>query len=82
MPPLFVGSERGIDSPNDPRLAALWRARAPTHLLEDDDVIDRIAAAAAGTRARFVVQGVPYRVVRGFALGKERDWLLAERLRD
>jgi hypothetical protein len=80
VPKLFVGSERGIDSPNDPRLAALWRTRAPTHLLEDDDVIDRIARASGGTRERFVVQGVAYRVVRSFALGKERAWLLAERI--
>jgi hypothetical protein len=82
VPRLFVGHQRGIDTPNDPRLAALWRARAPTHLLEDDDVIDRIAREAGGTRARFVVHGVAYRVIRDFALGKERTWLLAERIRE
>ena len=82
VPPLFVGSERGLDSPDDPRLAALWRRRAPTHLIEDDDVIDAIARAAGGTRERFLVQGTPFRVVRGFDLGPGRQWLLAERLRD
>lgn len=82
VPLLFVDGERGITSPNDPRLAALWRRRAPTHLLEDDDVIDAIARAAGGTRERFIVQGIPFRVVRGFDLGPERQWLLAERLRE
>jgi hypothetical protein len=80
VPKLFAGSERGIDTPNDTRLAALWRSRTPTHLLEDDDVIDRIARAAGGTRERFVVQGAAFRVVRAFDLGRERQWLLAERL--
>jgi hypothetical protein len=82
VPRLFVEGERGITSPNDPRLATLWRRRAPTHLLEDDDVIDAIARAAGGSRERFLVQGTPFRVVRGFDLGPERQWLLAERLRD
>jgi hypothetical protein len=82
VPLLFVDGERGIDSPNDPRLAALWKRRAPTHLLEDDDVIDAIARASGGTRERFLVQGAAFRVVRGFDLGPGRQWLLAERLRD
>ena len=37
---------------------------------------------SGGTRERFVVQGAAFRVVRGFALGSERSWLLAERMRD
>lgn len=77
---LFAPPERGIDDPNDSRLAALWKRRNPTHLLEDDDVVDRIARAAGGTRAGFVVQGETFRVVKAFPLGSERQWLLAERV--
>lgn len=77
---LFTPPERGIDDPNDRRLAALWKQRNPSHLLEDDDVIDRIARAAGGTRAGFVVQGETFRVVKAFPLGDERQWLLAERV--
>ncbi len=77
---LHTPPERGLTDPNDARLAALWRAARPSHLLEDDDVIDAIARRSGGTRARFVVQGDAFRVVRAFTLGSEREWLLAERL--
>ncbi|MBL8699780.1 MAG: DUF2029 domain-containing protein [Alphaproteobacteria bacterium] len=76
---LFAPPERGIEDPNDPRLAELWAQRRPSHLLEDDDVIDRIARAAGGTRAAFTVQGETFRVVKSFPLGTGREWLLAAR---
>ena len=79
---LYAAPERGLTDPNDARLAALWRSARPTHLLEDDDVIDTIARRSGGDRTRFIVQGDAFRVVRGFALGSDREWLLAERLRD
>ncbi|MBM3524125.1 MAG: hypothetical protein FJX57_14320 [Alphaproteobacteria bacterium] len=77
---LFAAPERGIEDPNDARLAALWKRRRPTHLLEDDDVIDRIASTAGGTRESFAIHGETFRVVKAFALGPQRQWLLAERL--
>lgn len=79
---LHAPPERGLTDPNDPRLATLWRRIRPSHLLEDDDVIDAIARRGGGTRARFVVQGDAFRVVRAFTLGAEREWLLAERVGD
>ncbi len=79
---LHAPPERGLTDPDDPRLATLWRRVRPSHLLEDDDVIDAIARRSGGTRARFVVQGDAFRVIRAFTLGSEREWLLAERIGD
>jgi hypothetical protein len=70
-----------FEDPNHPALAAAWRARAPDYLLEDGPVIDKIAAAAGGTRANFTIHGATYRVVRAFRIGKDADWTLAERVR-
>jgi len=76
----FAGLRRHFTDPNDPGLAAIWRQRRPTHLLEDVDVMAQIAAAAGGTPAGFVVQGDTFRVVRAFRLGADGEWLLAARL--
>ncbi len=73
---------REIDDPNDPALAALWRARRPDFLLEDGELIARIAAAAGGTPRRFTVQGSVYRTVGRFPIARGVDWVLAERSAD
>jgi hypothetical protein len=71
---------RYFDTPEDPALADLWRARSPDYLLEDGPVIDRIAAAAGGTRDGFTIHGITYRVVKRFAIGADAEWTLAERV--
>ena len=58
-----------FDDPNDPALAIAWQARRPEYLLEDNEVIDAIAAAAGGSRERFRVHGDDYRVIRSFSIG-------------
>ncbi len=73
---------RELEDPNDPALAAIWRARRPGFLLEDGEVLARIAAAAGGTPARFAVQGSIYRAVARFRIARGVDWVLAERLAD
>ena len=42
-------AQRGerFDTPTDPALETLWRARAPEYLLEDDAIMDAIIAKAA-----------------------------------
>lgn len=77
---LHAPPERGLEDPNDPRLAALWAQRRPTHLLEDDDVMERIARNAGGSPDGFRVHGETYRVIKSFELGPQRRWLLAERV--
>lgn len=59
-----------IWSPTDPRLRQLWQARPPDALLEDSDVIDRLLVQDGGTRARFEVHGIAYRVVQRFPVGE------------
>lgn len=70
-----------FDSPTDPALAAVWRARSPDYLLEDGVVLDQIVAAAGGGSRRFSIHGIPYRVVDRFPIGCEVDWVLAERIK-
>jgi hypothetical protein len=66
-----------FDDPHDAALAPLWRSRAPDYLLEDGAVMDKIARGARGS---FVVHGIEYRVVRSFAVGRDAEWTLAERV--
>jgi hypothetical protein len=73
------GLERGFENPDDPRLSAVWRARRPTHLLEDDDVIDRLARRLGGNAEGFALQGERFRVVARYAIGSHAEWTLAER---
>ena len=53
---------------------------APEYLLEDAAIMDAIIAKAAGTRERFAIHGIEYRVVREFPIGDGATWVLAERL--
>ena len=69
----------GFDA-TDPDLAALWRARAPDYILEDDDVMADIIAAAGGAPERFTVHGIAYGVLRDFPIGADARWVLAGRL--
>jgi hypothetical protein len=69
-----------FDSPTDPALAAIWRRRAPDYLLEDAPIMDAIISLASGTRQRFSIHGIEYRVVRQFPLGREAQWVLAGRI--
>lgn len=69
----------GFHLPTDPALAELWQAAAPTHILEDRNVIEEIAAAAGGTPDDFLVHGKHYRALRGFRIGNTMDWMLCER---
>lgn len=69
-----------FDTPTDPALAAPWRERLPEYLLEDEPILDAIIAESGGSRERFVIHGVAYRVVRRFPIGRDVPWVLAERL--
>jgi len=66
-----------FDDPRDLALEALWRERAPDYLLEDGNIIDKIAA---GHRDGFRIHGFEYRVIKTFPVGKDADWTLAERV--
>jgi hypothetical protein len=68
---------RQFDDPRDAALETLWRERAPDYLLEDGNTIDKIAG---GNRASFRIHGFEYRVVKTFAIGKDAEWTLAERV--
>ncbi len=70
---------RRFDTPTDPALAALWRARVPDYLLEDAAMMDYIVAQAGGTRERFSIHGIWYSVVEQFPIGNEVQWVLARR---
>jgi hypothetical protein len=69
-----------FDLPTDPGLAALWRSRAPEYLLEDGTMLDWIISHACGTRERFSIHGIEYRVIREFSIGREMKWVLAQRM--
>jgi hypothetical protein len=71
---------RRIDTPTDPALAALWRARTPDYLLEDGPMMDMIVCEAHGVRGRFSIHGIEYRVVEQFPIGCEVRWVLARRI--
>jgi hypothetical protein len=72
---------RRFDTPTDPALAALWRARAPDYLLEDGELIDYIISQASGVRRRFSIHGIEYRVIEQFPIGCNVQWVLARRCR-
>jgi hypothetical protein len=70
-----------FDTPTDPALAEVWRARLPDYLLEDGILMDYIIARAKGSRQRFSIHGIDYRVVEQFPIGLDVDWVLASRIR-
>lgn len=74
---LIRAEGRQFGDPRDPALADLWRARRPDYLLEDTNVIDRVAG---GNRAGFRIHGFEYRVIRIFAIGTDAEWALAARV--
>ena len=69
-----------FDTPTDPALAALWRARAPDYLLEDAIMTDYIVSQAGGVRGRFTIHGIEYGVVEQFPIGHNVEWVLAKRI--
>jgi hypothetical protein len=77
---LVARNGRRFDTPTDPALASLWRQRAPDYLLEDGPIMDAIIAHAGGTRGRFSIHGIEYRVIRQFPIGREVQWVLAGRM--
>jgi hypothetical protein len=72
---------QSVDTLTDPAFAAVWQARAPDYLLEDGPMIEQIVSHAKGTRDRFSVHGIYYRAVKGFPIGSETQWVLAQRIR-
>jgi arabinofuranosyltransferase len=77
---LVARQGRRFDSPADPALAAVWRARSPDYLLEDGTVIDYIVSQAGGVRDRFPIHGIEYRVIKQFPIGRNVQWVLAQRI--
>ncbi len=79
---LVAGRGGRFDTPADPALETLWRARAPEYLLEDATIMDAIIAKAAGAHDSFAIHGIKYHVVREFPIGDGATWVLAERLHE
>ncbi|NSW54709.1 MAG: DUF2029 domain-containing protein [Armatimonadetes bacterium] len=69
-----------FDDPHDPALAPLWAQYAPDYLLEDQDIMERIAADAGGSLERFEVHGMTYSQMKTFPLGPDASWVLCRRL--
>ena len=69
-----------FDTPTDPELAALWRARRPDYLLEDGPIMDLIVSEADGVAGRFSIHGIEYRVIEQFLIGNNARWVLAQRI--
>lgn len=78
---LIHESGKQFDDPHDPALAPLWAQYAPDYLLEDRDIMTRIAADAGGTLERFEVHGMIYSRMRAFPLGPDSSWILCRRLK-
>jgi hypothetical protein len=77
---LVSSQGRHFDTPTDFALAAIWRARAPEYVLEDGPIIDYIASQGGGTRQRFSIHGIEYRLVEQFTIGHDAQWVLARRV--
>jgi hypothetical protein len=69
-----------FETPTDPALAQVWLSRRPEYLLEDGLIMDYILDQSGGTRQRFLIHGLPYRVIREFPLGRDGRWILAQRM--
>jgi hypothetical protein len=78
---LVARNGRLFDALTDPAFTAIWRARAPDYLLEDGPILDQIISHAHGTRDRFSIHGIDYRVIKKFPIGLEVQWVLAQRIR-
>ena len=77
---LVSAQKRRFDTPTDSALAAIWRARSPEYVLEDGPIIDYIASQSGGTRQRFSIHGIEYRLVEQFTIGHDAQWVLARRV--
>jgi hypothetical protein len=71
-----------FEQPTDPKLATIWRARAPRWILEDEPVLADIARKAGGTLEGFTLNGFTYRAVERFLIAPEIAWVLARRTED
>jgi hypothetical protein len=71
-----------FETPTDPALAPIWRARPPDYFLEDGLIVDYILGLCGGTRERFLIHGISYHVIRQFKIGRDGRWVLAERIKE
>ena len=73
---------KAFEQPSDPELAAIWQARAPRWILEDEPIMADIARKAGGSLAGFTLHGITYRAVERFPITPEIDWVLARRIEE
>ena len=71
---------KAFEQPGDPALEAVWKARAPGWILEDEAVLAEIARKAGGGLDRFALQGFTYGAVRRFPIAADVNWVLARRM--
>ncbi|HEX6102266.1 MAG TPA: hypothetical protein VF031_04385, partial [Alphaproteobacteria bacterium] len=69
-----------FERPGEPGLAAIWKARGPRWILEDEAVLADIARRAGGSLDGFTLHGMTYRAERRFPIAPEVDWVLARRI--
>ena len=72
--------KRNFALPSDPALKDIWTKLRPDYILEDTVVIDLLAKETRGTRQRFQIHGIPYKLIKTFPISKENDWLLCQRI--
>ena len=70
-----------FETPTDPALADVWRARPPEYFLEDSLIMDYILGLSGGTRQRFLIHDIPYHMIRQFPIGDDSRWILAQRMK-
>ena len=70
---------KAFEQPSNPALEAVWKARAPGWILEDEAVLAEIARKAGGTLDRFALHGIAYGAVRKFPIAPDVEWVLARR---
>jgi hypothetical protein len=77
---LVARNGRRFDLPTEHALEAVWRRRAPDYLLEDRSVMDLIVGRTGGDYRRFSIHGIAYRVIDKFTIGRDVQWVLAQRI--
>ncbi len=75
---LVTEHKRHFEVPCDAVLESIWKQVSPDYILEDISIIDKIVRETKGSRERFEVHSIPYRVIRSFATTQE--WTLCERI--
>lgn len=73
---------KAFEQPGDLELAAIWQARAPRWILEDEGVLAEIAQKAGGSLDGFTLHGLTYRWVQRYPIAPGVDWVLARRIED